>query len=125
MFENAQVYSSLPAKDLERAKQFYKEKLNMVPKEERNGNAFFELGGSKFFLYESPSAGTNQATAACMSVEDVESTVQQLEDNGVVFEEYDGIPGVTRDGAIHKGEDGFACAWFKDSEGNILSVSNI
>ena len=123
MLENAQVYSSLPAKDVERAKKFYQEKLGLIPKEESSGNVVFEVGGSKFFLYESPSAGTNQATAACFDVDNVENVVAEMKNKGVEFEEYDGIPGVLRQGEIHTNEHGMQCAWFKDTEGNIISVS--
>jgi catechol 2,3-dioxygenase-like lactoylglutathione lyase family enzyme len=123
MLENAQLYTSLPVKDLERAKQFYQEKLGLTPKEETEGNVFYETGGSKFFLYYSPSAGSNQTTAACFNVADVEGTVAQLKNRGVEFEHYDEIPGVRRDGDIHYNEQGFQCSWFKDSEDNIISVS--
>jgi hypothetical protein len=53
-------------------------------------------------------------------VDDVEATVEELRSRGVVFEEYD-LPGLkTVDGIAEiAGEKG---AWFKDTEGNLLSL---
>jgi catechol 2,3-dioxygenase-like lactoylglutathione lyase family enzyme len=53
-------------------------------------------------------------------VRDVEATVAELRGKGVTFEEYD-LPGLkTVDGIAELG--GVRGAWFKDPEGNILSV---
>ena len=39
------------------------------------------------------------------------------------FEHYDDMPGVTRDGDIHRAGD-MQVAWWKDPAGNILSVQS-
>ena len=54
-------------------------------------------------------------------VDDVEREVAELKARGVVFEEYD-MPGVKMQNSIASG-GGAKTAWFKDSEGNILAVS--
>jgi hypothetical protein len=41
----------------------------------------------------------------------------------VTFEHYDDMPGLTRDGDIHRAGD-FRVAWWKDPSGNILSVQS-
>ncbi len=123
MLENAEIMTSLPCKDIERARTFYQEKLGFSPVEERDNGPLYESGGAKFFLYESPSAGSNQSTAACFNVKDVRSCVADLKSRGVEFEHYDDIPGVNREGDIHTNDSGFQCSWFKDSEDNILSVT--
>lgn len=125
MLKDAVMYTALPAKDINRAKMFYQQKLGCSPKREEGGNVFYESGGYKFFLYESPSAGSNQATAACFQVDDVKSAVKDLRDKGVEFEHYDDIPGVIRQGDIHVSDDGSRCSWFKDSEDNIISVTQM
>ena len=62
---------------------------------------------------------TNQAdhTAAGWKIDDVEKVVKDLREKGVVFEQYEMTDerGIATMGGV-KG------AWFKDSEGNILSV---
>jgi len=55
-------------------------------------------------------------------VENIEEVVEALRERGVVFEQYD-LPGLKTD------EQGIAAigpsksAWFKDTEGNILSIA--
>ena len=54
-------------------------------------------------------------------MEDVAAEVAELKSRGVKFEDYD-MPGIkTIDGIATGG--GAKTAWFKDSEGNILAVS--
>jgi hypothetical protein len=52
--------------------------------------------------------------------EDVEGIVSALKGKGVKFEHYD-MPGMTRKGDVHAG-GGMKIAWFKDPDGNILSI---
>jgi hypothetical protein len=56
-----------------------------------------------------------------LMVEDLAAAVQELRARGVHFEEYDS-PGLkTRDGIA---DVGYAkAAWFKDSEGNLIGIS--
>ncbi len=113
---------SLPASDLVRARTWYAEKLDLKPVEEDSaGNMWFETGGARFFVYESQFAGTNQATAAAWTTDDVSAAVGALKDRGVVFEEYDMGEFVTQDGVMTL-PDGSKGAWFRDSEGNILAL---
>lgn len=123
MLKDATLYAVIPAKDLGRLKMFFSEKLGLDPVDEQMGMPFYEVGGSKFFMYESAYAGTNQATAVSFDVSDLVTVVNDLKSKGVVFEHYD-MPGMTLDGDIHV-MDGttFKSAWFKDTEGNIISVN--
>ncbi len=62
-------------------------------------------------------------------VDDLEETVAELRERGVIFEEYD-VPGLKTvngiaevEGNYHsKGGVGGKAAWFKDSEGNLLAI---
>ena len=71
-------------------------------------------------VYKSQYAGTNKATAATWTVDNINSAVQGLKAKGVVFEHYD-FPGVKRDGDVHL-TGRTKAAWFKDPDGNILSL---
>ncbi len=126
MFGNVPMYPVLPASDLERAKRWYSEKLGLnAVKEDEYGGVEYETGGGRFLVYLSEFAGTNKATAAGFLVENFDEAVAGLRSSGVVFEEVDfGEFGSTVDGVIET-PDGDKAAWFKDSEGNILSLSTI
>jgi predicted enzyme related to lactoylglutathione lyase len=116
------MYAYIPAKDIARARKFYEKTLEFKAKEEYAGGVVYEFGkGTACFLYPTPNAGTSQASQAFWLVDDVEREVAELKARGVVFEEYD-IPGVKMQNRIATGS-GAKTAWFKDSEGNILAVS--
>ena len=116
--------ATVPASDMERATAWYADKLGLKPTESEEVGAYYGVGSGRFLLYPSGSAGTNQATGMGFEVDDLESAVAELKTNGVVFEDYD-IPGVeTKDNIATFEAAGrlVSAAWFKDSEGNILSV---
>lgn len=122
MLSSYALQASLPASDISRARDFYKDKLDLKPvRESPDGGAYYESGGTTFYLYPSGFAGTNQATAAAWEVEDIEATVSELQGRGVVFEEYDFDELKTVNG-IAETSEGQKAAWFKDSEGNILGI---
>lgn len=78
----------------------------------------------EFLLYQAELAGANEATAAGFRVEDFDAAVAQLRANGVVFEDVDfGAFGATVDGVIASPDGKNKSAWFKDSEGNTISLS--
>ncbi len=114
------VRATIPCRDLDAAKAWYADKLDITPTEEESQGAYYEVGDSMFLLYPSQFAGTNQATAATFEVTDVDAVVADLRGNGVVFEEYD-LPGLKTEEGIATAE-GFRGAWFKDLDGNILAV---
>ena len=121
MLNQYPIYATLPASDIGRAKKFYEETLGLSIFEEREDGIFFEAGGgTRVFVYPSQFAGTNQATAATWEVDDIEKVVGALRDAGVTFEEYD-FPGLKTENGIATTPN-FKGAWFKDPEGNILSV---
>ncbi|MDQ3986687.1 MAG: VOC family protein [Actinomycetota bacterium] len=114
------VGPALPAKDIERAKSWYADKLGLKPNEESVEGLTYEIGESKFLLYPSQFAGTNQATAATFFVDDAEAVMEELRANGVTFEEYD-LPGVKTEGGMMTSETAKG-GWFKDTEDNILAL---
>jgi len=67
-------------------------------------------------------AGTNQATCVTWAIDDVERAAQELRARGVTFEHYD-FPGTTVGDDVHVEGDRKA-VWFKDPDGNILSLVN-
>jgi hypothetical protein len=66
-------------------------------------------------------AGTSKASTLFWAVDDVTTEVRELKARGVVFEEYD-MPGIKMKNSIASA-GGAKTAWLKDSEGNILAIS--
>ena len=122
MLKNSPIVPYIPVSDVQRAREFYESKLGLTPKEVQPEGVIYEFGqGSWVFMYRSAGAGTNKASQAFWEVGDVESEVAQLRAKGVKFEEYD-MPGIKTVNGIATG-GGAKTAWFKDTEGNILAIS--
>jgi catechol 2,3-dioxygenase-like lactoylglutathione lyase family enzyme len=122
MLDQYDVSATLPASDIQRAKDWYREKLGFTPEEELpDGSAYYRSGSSRFYLYPTQFAGTAQNTAVGWEVDDIEKVVEELRGRGVVLEEYD-FPGLKTVDGIAELEGIERAAWFKDSEGNILSI---
>lgn len=118
--EDRDVAATIPAQDLARAQSFYADKLGLKPAEERPEGLRYRCGSGVFLLFQSSGEPSGAHTQLGWSVPDLDATVAELRNNGVEFEEYD-LPGFkTVDGIAEiEGERG---AWFKDSEGNLLSL---
>jgi catechol 2,3-dioxygenase-like lactoylglutathione lyase family enzyme len=114
----------LAAADLARAKAWYSDKLGFDPVETFDDVVMdYVSGESAFHVYRTEFAGTAKNTVASWPVKGVRAEVARLKDRGVVFDDYDlGEGGKTVDGIL-SGDDGFAIAWFHDSEGNILALA--
>ena len=120
MLQSAPMYSYIPAKNVDRARKFYEDKLGFKPKQETAGGVVYEFAkGTACFLYPTPNAGSSQASQAFWQVEDVEREVAELKARGVKFEKYD-MPEMNDNGISTAG--GAKAAWFKDSEGNIMAL---
>ena len=114
------VHATLPASDLARARRWYQDKMALTPVREDEVGLWYEFAGSRLLVYETSLAGTAQNTAAEWLVDDIDAVMTDLRARGVVFEEYD-FPGLrTENGVAMIGRH--KSAWFKDSEGNILSL---
>ena len=123
MLGNKDAVANVAVKDLDVATDFYRNTLGLKPlHEEGNELVVFQSGHSSINVYRSEHAGTNKATAVTWTVDNVEDEVNALRNRGVVFEHYD-MPGMKREGDVHV-SDHMKVAWFKDPDGNILSVAN-
>ena len=124
MLANSRVLAVLPAVDLERARRFYEEKLGLQSVD-MAGGAMFECGqGTQLALYQRETPTQADHTAAGFTVDNVEEVVRGLRARGVVFEQYD-MPELKTDELGIAVKEGVKGAWFKDTEGNILSVVEI
>ena len=123
MLKDYNSIATLAVSDLARAREFYEGKLGLEPEtlDETSGVVRYNTGATAMLVYESGFAGTNEATAVNFAVRDqVDIIARTLARKGVVFERYD------QGGAVHEGDvhvwGEFRTAWFKDPDGNILSI---
>lgn len=118
----APVAATLSAVDIKRAKKFYPDVLGLkLISEDAQGIMFGAGKGTRLFLYERGPTRVDH-TVASFDVSNIEAHVKEMRAKGVKFEEYDvpemGIKTINGIAATGKTKS----AWFKDTEGNILSL---
>jgi predicted enzyme related to lactoylglutathione lyase len=123
MLTSGTVTANIPASDLDRARDFYADKLGLTPSFEMEGVmlVYKTVGGSTFSVYQTEYAGQAGHTIAQWHVDDVEEEVRNLKAKGVTFEQYD-LPGTEWNEDVASIQGMGKAAWFKDSEGNILCL---
>ena len=124
MLEKTKALATIAVRDAATARRFYEGALGLKPlPSPQKGSITYESGDTNLLVYESAYAGTNKATSATFVVGDgLDRTVEELKTKGVKFEHYD-LPNTTLKGDIHESGD-MRVAWFKDPDGNILSLVN-
>lgn len=122
MLRDSTVYATIAVRDLELSKEFYEETLGLKQVDENPGGVMYESGSGKLFVYQSDTAGSGKATCAAWQVDDVERFATDLQSAGVRFDTYD-IPDAEVDGYIYT-MGSQKVAWFKDPDGNILSIGS-
>ena len=120
MLGKSDTIPMIAVKDLDRARKFYEDKLGLKEVDDFGEGFLLKSGDTKLNVYRSEFAGTNKATALTFDVDDIEGEVRELKEKGIFFEKYN-LEGLSPKGDIYEGE-GMKTAWFKDPDGNILSL---
>jgi catechol-2,3-dioxygenase len=123
MWDSAYAEATLPAKDLDRAKTFYSDRLGLNPISEDRVGVHFVMGGTRFRLFRSGGTASGAHTQLAFVVGDLIGLLDDLKSRGLEFENYDYPNLKTVDGIA---DLGYArAAWFKDSEGNLLGIAQL
>jgi len=127
MLSDYPVMILLPAVDISRAEAFYAEKLKLsradIP---ITGNVVaFKTGEvTVLYIYERDSGTKAEHPVAAWHVEDIEKVVSELSERGVTFEhEVRDLQGLAPNELGIFEVNGEKIAYFKDSEGNLLSLA--
>ena len=125
MLADQPLIPPIPVTDIDRARVWYADKLDLTPVSEVPGQALaYRTGaGQSMLLFLSDEAGAVEHQLVAWRVDDLEAEVSELRRRGVQFEEYDQPDLRTIDG-IAVTPVGRA-AWFKDSEGDTLTISQL
>ena len=119
------VVAGLAVSDMDRAREFYEGKLGLSVGIDSGDNvACRSAEGSVLHVYLSPEhAGKSRATLASWYVDDVEGVVDELTTKGVAFQGCDQGPIITNEKGIATFERDAKVAYFKDPDGNTLSIA--
>jgi catechol 2,3-dioxygenase-like lactoylglutathione lyase family enzyme len=108
--------------DVARAKEFYRDTLGLrLVSEEPPFALVFEANGIMLRLGMAKELPPAHGTVLGWQVPDIAATVKELEEAGVRFERYEKMK--QDELGIWTSPSGARVAWFKDPDGNILSIS--
>jgi catechol 2,3-dioxygenase-like lactoylglutathione lyase family enzyme len=112
----------VPTRDLERARHFYQDQLGLRLVAEQFPFALvFEAGGIMLRVIFVQELMPAPYTQLGWDVTDIRSIIADLSVRGVRFEKY---PGLEQDElGIWTAPNGDRVSWFRDPDGNVLSVS--
>lgn len=118
---DADLIAFIATRDLSRAKAFYGDLLRLPLISEDQFGAMFNAHGSMLRIALVPAATPVSYTVLGWSVGDIGATVGELQECGVTMERYERMP--QDELGIWKSPSGARVAWFKDPDGNTLSIT--
>jgi len=122
MLASEKIIAFVPITDAARAKSFYAEKLGLKFVSEDSFAVVFDANGTMLRLTLLKEVTPQAFTILGWQVPDIVTTVKRLQADGVTFERYGDFMQQDELG-IWAAPGGAKVAWFKDPDGNTLSVS--
>lgn len=121
MLDSANLVAFLATSRPEEAKRFYREKLGLLFVQDDENHIVFDSNGTILRIQRVPELVPTGNIALSWEVENLLATVASLKSRGIRFER---MPGVEQDANdIFVAYDGTMVAWFRDPDGNLLSLS--
>jgi catechol 2,3-dioxygenase-like lactoylglutathione lyase family enzyme len=115
------IIAFVPTTDAERALAFYQDTLGFHLVKDDHFALVFDANGTRLRVVRLKEFKPAHFTILGWEVTDIEAGTAELEQRGVRFERY---PGLEQDAhGIWTAPGGDRVAWFKDPDGNILSLS--
>jgi hypothetical protein len=123
MLGNQSIMAFVPTTDAVRARSFYEKTLGLIVVGEDAYGIMFDANGVRLRISVVRELTPAPFTILSWVVADIRSMVSALADRGVVFERY-GFLELDELG-VWASPDGAKVAWFKDVDGNVLSVAEL
>jgi len=121
MLASGQMVGFVLTRDYKKARAFYEDKLGFEFVSQDQFALVMKAGGHDIRVSKVADFTPRQSTVLGWEVSDIEAVVAWLTERGVAFEKYPFIQDKKR--GIWTTPGGSRVAWFKDADGNVLSVS--
>ncbi len=121
MLSSAKIVAFAPTRDATQARAFYEGTLGLKLVSEDPFALVFDANGTMLRVQIVPSFTPQPFTVVGWDVDDISATLAALSSKGVMFQKY-GMPGQDERG-IWASPSGAKVAWFKDPDGNVLSLT--
>jgi catechol 2,3-dioxygenase-like lactoylglutathione lyase family enzyme len=120
MLTHSKLQSIIWTSKIAEAETFYRGVLGLTLRGRSDGALVFDVGGSVLRVSPIPSTAPGEHTVMGFGVQDVDAVIVALTARGVAFERFAGFPHAANGTVMSP--DGARVAWFRDPDGNILSV---
>ena len=120
MLANCQIAAFVATANPDKARDFYEKTLGLKLVADEEYAIVFDANGTTLRIQKVHEVAPIPYTALGWHVPDIEKMVAELSDRGVKFEIYEGIGQDER--GIATFPNGATVAWFKDPDGNLLSL---
>lgn len=120
MLEASKIMAFIATADAARALSFYEGILGLTLVADEEYALVFDAGGTELRLQKVAEVTPAKYTWLGWHVDDITDTVDALTGKGVTFERY---PGMGQDDLGIWSVGGAKVAWFKDPDGNLLSLA--
>jgi catechol 2,3-dioxygenase-like lactoylglutathione lyase family enzyme len=117
----ANLVAFVPIADLERARGFYEDTLALTLIERTDSSLIFETRGTELRLTVVEGWEPAGHTVLCFDVADAAHAAAGLLEAGVELERFDGYD--QDDLGVWDAPGGARIAWFRDPDGNLLSIA--
>ena len=121
MLSSSKIVGFVPTKDSQKARAFYEGKLGFQFVSDDQFALVMRAGETMIRIAKAKDFTPAPYTVLGWEVRDIEAIVRWLTQRGVVFEKYPFVQ--DRELGIWTTPGGDKVAWFKDADGNVLSVS--
>lgn len=121
MLDSAKIMTFVPTRDPKMAKGFYQGVLGLRLVSEDSFAVVFDAHGIMLRVTNVREFKPNPFTILGWEVPDIGKATADLRERGVSFERYDGMKQDSI--GIWTSPDGAKIAWFKDPDGNVLSIT--
>lgn len=115
------LFTFVPVSDGDRAKAFYGDVLGLTLLEDSPFATVFKVPGGTLRLAKTPDFAPQPFSLVSWVVSDVEADMAGLLAKGVSFEIFPGLP--QDETGIWTVPDGTRVSWFRDPDGNLLSLT--
>jgi catechol 2,3-dioxygenase-like lactoylglutathione lyase family enzyme len=121
MLSSAELMAFLPSDDLERARRFFTEVIGLPLVDDNPYACVFDANGTLLRVTLVEQFARPPHTVLGWLVPDIAAATSQLSSRGVQFERYGGMD--QDESGVWTAPSGDRVAWFKDPDGNTLSLS--
>jgi catechol 2,3-dioxygenase-like lactoylglutathione lyase family enzyme len=117
---SSQIATFIAVSDAARSRDFYEGILGMTVVSEDDYAIEFDCNGTSLRMQKGVQFTAQQFTVLGWHVDDMDAAMSELRERGVVFEQYPWMPPESNGVMTFPG--GAKVAWFKDPDGNMLSL---